>query len=131
MKHAAIVFLALFSVACATPNTAPMPELFQHQDFQAYEATTDSCLKQKGIECAVNAQTNTLTIIINERDTVEGTQQSVYDVSTLWCTLTRLEGDTAVLLMKYPDGSMKGTSCSKIGNTVEEENNVPAKVAEQ
>lgn len=121
MKYAGIVLLALFSVACATPNTDPMPELFQHQDFQAYEATSESCLKQKGIECAVNPQTNALTIIINARDTVEGTQQSVYDVSTLWCALTRLEGDTAVLLMRFPDGTMKGTSCSKVGNTTEEE----------
>jgi hypothetical protein len=90
MKYASIVCLALFSVACATPNTGP--EVFQHQDFQAYEATTDSCLQQKGIECQVNPQTNALTIIINAQDTVEGTQQSVYDVSTLWCTLTRLGG---------------------------------------
>lgn len=117
MKYAGIFLLALFSVACATPNTTPMPELFQHQDFEAYESTRESCTQQKGIECSVNPQTNTLTIIINARDTVENTQQSVYDVSTLWCTLTRLEGDTAVLLMRYPDGSMKGTSCSKVGNT--------------
>ncbi len=117
MKYASIVCLALFSVACATPNSDP----FQHQDFQAYDATTESCLKQKGIECAVNPQTNALTISITAQDTVEGTQQSVYDVSTLWCSLTRLQGDIAVLLMKYPDGTMKGTSCSKIGNTIEEE----------
>jgi hypothetical protein len=118
MKCAGIMLLALFSMACSTPNTTPEPRHFQHRDFDAYERTAQACMLSKGIECHINVPSKSLTLIINGRDTVEGTQQSVYDVSTLWCALTRLQGDLAVLLMKYPDGSMKGTSCSQIGNSM-------------
>jgi len=108
------VLVSLVLIGCS--STQEQLEKYVPHDFESHERTAEACLLMKGVDCQISSEASSLTILITMQSTPEQTQQEVYDISTLWCSLTRLEGENSVLLIRRPDGSMSGTSCSAIGN---------------